>query len=195
MPIFGRTKDRQLVKHFASEVLNNILDTPVMIFKPSVVKTNVNLYGEGPDGYKRWRNGVQLYATINRGDQEWETTDFGIDSTQNITFSFLNEHIWNINTSGRGEENSFAIDIGDIVYYDSHYWEIDTVNRNEYLFGRNKNVTDTHGGDVNGIHGESLSTVAAAHLTRISRLNIEHPTKSNNVGTSGTDEEFQGLYR
>ena len=195
MPIFGRTKDRQLVKHFASEVLNNILDTPVMIFKPSVVKTNVNLYGEGPDGYKRWRNGVQLYATINRGDQEWETTDFGIDSTQNITFSFLNEHIWNINTSGRGEENSFAIDIGDIVYYDSHYWEIDTVNRNEYLFGRNKNVTDTHGGDVNGIHGESLSIVAAAHLTRISRLNIEHPTKSNNVGTSGTDEEFQGLYR
>ena len=195
MPIFGRTKDRELVKHFASEVLSNILDTPVMIFKPSIVQTNVNLYGEGPEGFKRWRNGIQINAAINRGDQEWETTDFGLDANQTVTFSFLNEHIWNINTSGKTEDNAFAIDIGDIIYYDSHYWEIDTVNRNEYLFGRNKNVSDVHGGNTNAVHGESLSTVANTHLTRISKLNIEHPTQNNNVGTSGTDEEFQGLYR
>ena len=195
MPIFGRTKDRQLVKHFASEVLSNILDTPVMIFKPSVVKTNVNLYGEGPEGFKRWRNGVQIWAAINRGDQEWETTDFGLDANQITTFSFLNEHIWNINSSGKTEDNAFAVDIGDIIYYDSHYWEIDTVNRNEYLFGRNKNVSDVHGGGTNAVHGESLSTVVSTHLTRISKLNIEHPTQNSNVGTSGTDEEFQGLYR
>ena len=80
---------------------------------------------------KRWKNGVQLWSAINRGDQEWEATDFGLDVSQNHTFSFLNEHIWSINTAGASEDNAFAIDIGDIIYYDSHYWEINTVNRND----------------------------------------------------------------
>ena len=195
MPIFGRNKDRMLVKHFNDEVFKNILDTPVMIFKPSLQKTSTNLYGEGPNGYKQWRSGVQIYASINREDQSWEATDFGLDVKQNITFSFLNEHIWELNVAGATEESGFSVDIGDIVFYDSHYWEIDSTIRNQYLFGRNQNVTNVHGGGTNAIEGESLSTIAAAHLTRRSKLNIERPEEINSVGVSGTNEEFQGLYR
>ena len=183
MPIFGRNNDRNLIKHFSDEVMKNILDTPVTVFKLSLNKTNTNIYGEGTDGYKSWQNGVQLYTTVLTDDQEWTTTDFGIDINQNITFSFLNEHINDVQVAGL--EGAFIIDPGDIVHYDSHYWEIDTTNRNQYLFGSNGTIE----------HGERLATVATAHLTRRSKLNIEHPSDIRPTGESGTTEETHGLYR
>jgi len=42
------------------------------------------------------------------------------------------------------------------------------------------------------MHGESLSTIAAAHLTRKSRLNIESPSESN---IKSVTSEINGLYR
>ena len=90
MPIFGRLKDRQLIKHFSKEVMEDIIDTPVIIFKPYITKSNTNLYGEGVDGDKAWRTGVLLHAMINREDQEYMQTDYGIDVNQKITYSFLN---------------------------------------------------------------------------------------------------------
>ena len=191
MPIFGRNKDRNLIKHFSNEVLKNILDTPVTVFKLSLNKTNTNIYGEGENGYKTWKVGVKLYATILTDDQEWTNNEFGLDINQKITFAFLNEHINDVNIAG--VDGAFMIDPGDIVHYDSHYWELDTTNRNQYLFGRNSNIQSAVGGTIE--HGESLATVAEGHLTRRSKLNIEHPNDINVKGVSGTDEEFQGLYR
>ena len=191
MPIFGRNKDRNLIKHFSNEVLKNILDTPVTVFKLSLNKTNTNIYGEGENGYKTWKVGVKLYATILTDDQEWTNNEFGLDINQKITFAFLNEHINDVNIAG--VDGAFMIDPGDIVHYDSHYWELDTTNRNQYLFGRNSNIQSAVGGTIE--HGESLATVAEGHLTRRSKLNIEHPNDLNVKGVSGTDEEFQGLYR
>ena len=197
MALFGRTRGVKLIKHFSKEVLEDIIDTPVTIFKPSIVRTNTNLYGEGPDGFKKWRGGIKIYATINREDQEWNSTDFGLDIDQKATFSFLNEHIDDIRSSGgNNEDESFIIDPGDIILYDSQYWEIDSTNRNEYIFGRNEDVaTPVSGVGSNAVHGESLSTIAAAHLTRRSKLNIEHPKELRSTGTSGGDAEYQGLYR
>ena len=200
MPIFGRQKDRELIKHFSKEVLQDILDTPVLIYKPYITKSNTNIYGEGVNGDKNWRPGVTIHATINREDQEWASNDFGIDINQKITFSFLNEDIWNISTSGTDENNGFAVEIGDLVYYDSNYWEIDTTNKNQYLLGRNQNVISGDGeafgfADETEMHGESLSTVATAHLTRKSKLNVEEPPKIDTNTESTVTNANQGLYR
>ena len=201
MPIFGRQKDRELIKSVNNELLKNILDTAVIIYKPFRSKTNTNLYGEGPNGQKHWRPGVTLYAGINREDQEWSTNDFGIDINQKATFSFLNEHIWAVRASGTNETDGFAVEIGDLIYYDSQYWEIDSTNRNQYLFGRNQNIADSENitdlgfTSVEEMHGESLSTIAQAHLTRRSKINIEAPDKITPSGDTGNTEEFHGLYR
>ena len=194
MPLFGRNRDRKLIKLFNKEVIEDILDTPVVIFKPSTVNTDTNLYGEGPDGYKKWRKGVRIHATVNRGDQEWSTNDFGLDIKQNITFSFLHEHVWAVRSEGTAEYNAFAIEPGDIVMYDSQYWEIDSTNRNQYLFGRNEHIAENISGDPFETEGESLSTVAMAHLTRRSKLNIEHP-KHLRTGAPKPGLKTQGLYR
>tara|TARA_R110000787_G_scaffold89316_5_gene189186 strand:- start:399 stop:1061 length:663 start_codon:yes stop_codon:yes gene_type:complete len=220
MPIFGRQKDRHLIKHFSTEVLQDILDTPVIIYKPYISRTNTNIYGEGTDGDKNYRAGVVLYAAINREDQEWSQTDLGVDITQKGTFAFLNEHIWGVSNSAQGnqsaysshnstfnptvsgedEEDGFAIEIGDLIYYDSQYWEIDTTIKNQYLSGRNQNVMTGDAADLGlgagnewKIHGESLSTVAAAHITRRSKINVEIIEPVTTVKDGSGDA--QGLYR
>tara|TARA_R110001592_G_scaffold54140_6_gene165827 strand:+ start:2447 stop:3046 length:600 start_codon:yes stop_codon:yes gene_type:complete len=199
MPIFGRQKDRELIKHFSKEVMQSIIDTPVIVYKPYVSTTNVNLYGEGVNGDKNYRAGITIHATINREDQEWTTTDLGVDITQKGTFTFLNEDIWNVAvTTGNTEENGFAIEIGDIIYYDTQYWEIDSTNKNQYLHGRNQNVMAGDGADFGfsneaEMHGESLSTVVQAHITRKSRINIEEPTQTTTDGNS--PNSAHGLYR
>ena len=170
MPIFGRQKDRELIKHFSKEVLHNILDTPVLIFKPHITKTNVNLYGEGVSGDKNWRPGVVLHATIEREDQEWSSNEFGIDIDQKSTFSFLNEDIWSIATTGAKETDGFAIEIGDLIYYDSNYWEIDTTIQNQYLHGRNQNVNAGDGAELGftgeaDMHGESIKVTGGSSTT------------------------------
>ena len=198
MPIFGRTNDRKLIKHFSKEVMEDIIDTPVIVFKPYITKSNTNLYGEGVNGDKAWRTGVLLHAMVNREDQEYMQTDYGIDINQKITYSFLNEDIMSKNSKfDTGEESAFSIQIGDLVYYDSNYWEIDSLTKNQYLFGRNQNVIEGDAQDfgfssTTDMHGESLSTIAAAHLTRKSRLNIESPSESN---IKSVTSEINGLYR
>ena len=198
MPIFGRQKDRELIKHFSKEVLQDILDTPVIIFKPYLTMTNTNIYGEGVNGDKNYRPGVTLHAAINREDQTWATDDLGVDITQKGTFSFLNEDIWNVAVSGTQEEDGFAIEIGDLIYYDTQYWEIDTTNKNQYMHGRNQNVLEGDGADFgfaneSEMHGESLSTVVEAHITRRSRINVETPTAINTSPDASNNS--QGLYR
>tara|TARA_R110002096_G_scaffold241253_1_gene433170 strand:+ start:1069 stop:1665 length:597 start_codon:yes stop_codon:yes gene_type:complete len=198
MPIFGRQKDRELIKHFSKEVLQDILDTPVIIFKPYLTMTNTNIYGEGVNGDKNYRPGVTLHAAINREDQTWATDDLGVDITQKGTFSFLNEDIWNVAVSGTQEEDGFAIEIGDLIYYDTQYWEIDTTNKNQYMHGRNQNVLEGDGADFGFVnesemHGESLSTVVEAHITRRSRINVETPTAINTSPDASNNS--QGLYR
>ena len=198
MPIFGRNKDRMLVKHFSKEVMEDIIDTPVIIYKPYITKTNTNLYGEGANGDKSWRPGIELNALINREDQEYSNVEYGIDVNQKATFSFLDEDISALNTdvvTGIDEELSgFVIEIGDLIYYDSQYWEIDSTVRNQYLFGRNQFLmTD----DSIGMHGENLSTVVQAHLTRRSKENIETEadTRRENIQGSTNDSNISGLYR
>ena len=43
------------------------------------------------------------------------------------------------------------------------------------------------------MHGESLSTVVQAHITRKSRINIEEPTQTTTDGNS--PNSAHGLYR
>ena len=141
---------------------------------------------------------LRIFHSLNREDQEWATSDLGVDITQKGTFSFLNEDIWNVAVSGTQEEDGFAIEIGDLIYYDTQYWEIDTTNKNQYMHGRNQNVLEGDGADFgfaneSEMHGESLSTVVEAHITRRSRINVETPTAINTSPDASNNS--QGLYR
>ena len=127
---------------------DGIIYQPVVIYKVSVYDTEVNMYGESSDG-KVYKDGIEVSALITADDQTTTTDEFGPDLQQTALFSFLRQSL---------EDISYVIDIGDVLDWNSGYWEISSISENQLV-----------GGQTDYIH----SVVCNAFLVRISNLNIE----------------------
>jgi|TARA_Y100000816_G_scaffold284700_1_gene263338 hypothetical protein len=127
---------------------DGIIYQPVIIYKVSAYDTEVNMYGETADG-KVFKAGVQVSALIEADDQTTTTDEFGPDVQQNVLFSFLRQSLVDI---------SYVVEIGDVVDWNSGYWEISSISENQLV-----------GGQTDYNH----SVICNAFLVRISNLNIE----------------------
>jgi len=127
---------------------DGIIHQPVVIYKVSVYDTEVNMYGEASDG-KVYKDGVQVTALVEADEQTTTTDEFGPDLQQNALFSFVRQSLVDI---------SYVIEIGDIIEWNSGYWEVSSINENQLV-----------GGQTDYKH----SVICNTFLNRISHLNIE----------------------
>ena len=127
---------------------DGIIYQPVVIYKVSVYDTEVNMYGEASDG-KVYKDGVQVTALVEADEQTTTTDEFGPDLQQNALFSFVRQSLVDI---------SYVIEIGDIIEWNSGYWEVSSINENQLV-----------GGHTDYKH----SVICNTFLNRISHLNIE----------------------
>ena len=139
--------NKELVGNLSTEQ-DGIINQPVIIYKVSVTDTEVNMYGETSQG-KVFKPGVQITALVNAEDQTTTTDEFGPDLQQNAEFSFIRQSLIDIN---------FVVEIGDVINWNSGYWEISSINENQLV-----------GGQTDFNH----SVVCNTYLIRISHLNIE----------------------
>jgi hypothetical protein len=147
MPKFISERDVAFFKGLAREVVDDIVQNAIVLFKINLNETKVNLYGESIN--KTWHPGVQLYALINKETETSTYEGFGSDTMQNIEFRldrFMCE-----------EKNSYP-EIGDIIYFDSSYYEIDNTNEVQFVGGQTYN---------------SFSIVCSTFMVNKSALNIE----------------------
>ena len=152
MPLFWPNRDYDiLVERVNRELIDDIIDTYVTIFRISPDQTEVNLYGESALATgKVYENGINLPAIITHEDLTFETNEFGPKSDQVVTFAFQRQYLL---------KEDFRPEIGDIVEWNYAYFEINTINEN-LLVGGNTELNH----DV----------VATGHLTRLSKLNIDN---------------------
>ena len=152
MPLFWPNRDYEvLVERVNKELIDNIIDTKVTIYRISPDQTEVNMYGESSiDTGKVYDNGIQIAAIVDHEDITFETNEFGPKSDQAVTFSFQRKTLLEVD---------FRPEIGDIVEWNYAFFEINTINEN-LLVGGNTELNH----DV----------VASAHLTRLSKLNIDN---------------------
>ena len=127
---------------------DGIIYQPVVVYKVSVYDTEVNMYGESSEG-KVYKDGVQITALVEADDQTTTTEDFGPDLQQTALFSFIRQSLVDI---------SFVLEIGDVIDWNSGYWEISSINENQRVRGQT---------DFNH------SVICSTNLIRISNLNIE----------------------
>ena len=127
---------------------DGIINQTVVVYKVSVYDTETNMYGETAGG-KIFKPGVQLACLITADEQTTTTDEFGPDLQQTGLFSFLRKSLVDI---------SFVLEIGDIIDWNSGYWEISSISENQLV-----------GGQTDYNH----SVVCNAFLVRISNLNIE----------------------
>ena len=152
MPLFWPNRDYDvLVERVNRELIDSIIDTYVNVYRISPDQTEVNLYGESAISTgKVYENGLNIPAVITHEDLTFETNEFGPKSDQVVTFAFQRQYLLEVD---------FRPEIGDIVEWNYAFFEINTINEN-LLIGGNTELNH----DV----------VATAHLTRLSKLNIDN---------------------
>lgn len=151
MPKFNVGRDIELFKSFAREVVDDVVENIAVLFKVNLNETKVNLYGESVN--KTWYPGVELNVLINKSGQTAGYEGFGADTSQNVEFRFDR---WML------EEKNTYPEIGDVIYFDNSYYEIDNTSEVQY---------------VGGLPSNNFSVVCSTFMVRKSSLNIEERIK------------------
>ena len=127
---------------------DGIIYQPVVIYKVSAYDTEINMYGETAGG-KVFKPGVQVACLITADEQTTTTDEFGPDLQQTGIFSFVRQSLVDI---------SLVLEHGDIIDWNSGYWEISSINESQLVGGQSSNIH---------------SVICNAFLIRMSHLNIE----------------------
>lgn len=157
MPLFHGQRDAGLVHKFNMELITDIIDTEVAVYKLSIQDTKTNIYNESDK--KIYHSPVKISALINRQPQAYEGTEFGQDYNQACDFAFIRELL---------KEHDLFVEVGDVIEYNGEWWEIDAIQENQYFGGKNPDYAFS-----GNEWGHNVSIIANTHLTRRSRIHIE----------------------
>ena len=147
MPKFISNRDVNFFKGIARELVDEVIQNVCVLFKINPNETRVNLYGEAMN--KTWYPGVELFVLINKDTATTNYEEFGPQREQSIEFRF--------DRFACEEKNSYP-EIGDVIYFDSSYYEIDNTSEIQY---------------VGGFAENNFSIVCSTFMVSKSTLNIE----------------------
>lgn len=122
MPKFVSERDVNYFRSINKEVIDDVIETPVILYKLDIVDSPTNIYGEAPA--KSYQIGVQTHALIRREDKNPTTDGHILDFNQTAVFAFSRDGL---------EEINIFPEAGDIIEYDSSFWEINNAAENQLL--------------------------------------------------------------
>jgi hypothetical protein len=148
MPRFVSERDYLFFQHINREIVVDVVDVEVILYKIIHDIISVNIYGESTTK-PRYR-GISLNALVKYPKTNPKAEGFGYDAEQpGVEFRFVRKIL---------EDVDVYPDVGDIIHYNENYYEIDNTNEIQLIASRpeyNHNI------------------ICEAHLTRLSSLNIE----------------------
>lgn len=155
MPKFMLGRDLQLFRSFARELVDTVIENTCVLFKINLNETKVNIYGEAMN--KTWHPGVELFVLINKEPQTAAYEGFGPETNQNIEFRFDRLLC---------EERNAYPEVGDVIYFDDAYFEIDNTTEIQFVGGLPGTNSD-----------RNWSIVCSTFMVSKSNLNIEERIK------------------
>lgn len=158
MAIFGGSRDIDTFKIMSKELINDIITQQVGYYKIVLNDTPANLYGESLS--KNYIGPVLINCLIERGDFDTTAQDQGIDRDRASTFRFLKDMI---------VEANIVPEIGDVIMYNELYYQVDNVNTNQLIVGKDNNYAYSAGLQN---YGDSYSYILTTHYTRGDKLGI-----------------------
>tara|TARA_R110002124_G_scaffold3928_2_gene24661 strand:- start:353 stop:874 length:522 start_codon:yes stop_codon:yes gene_type:complete len=150
MALFGGQRDAKFLASINSELINAVIDTEIEFYKLVVESSNSNLYGESES--KSYYDSILIPCLITKDDKNSNMDDYGHTYTRTSKFAIARDILVTAD---------FYPEVGDIVFWDNEYFELDNVDANQYFVGKNPE-TWPNGSD----HGYSVSVVVDAHATR-----------------------------
>ena len=152
MGLSGRyfsTRDLKVINSFNAELMGDVIQTLVTVYKIAVNETKTNVYGEAdPNTGLSFYPGVEITALIDRADITTEYSEFGPDRSQAVVFKFREEMLKAVN---------LFPEVGDIVLFNERYHEIDNVVQEQFL---------------GGVSDKSHSIIVNTHYSKLSKVNL-----------------------
>ena len=158
MALFGSSRDVSTFKGIARELLENVISQQIGYYKYMLNDTTVNVYGEGVDRY--YIGPVLINCLIERGDYAAASVDQALDVNRPATFRFLKDHL---------KDANIVPEIGDVVMYNELYYEVDNVNENQLILGKDNDYAYSDGLEN---FGNSFSIILTTHFTSGDKLGI-----------------------
>ena len=159
MALFGSSRDVSTFKGIARELLENVISQQVGYYKYMLGDTTKNVYGEATSRY--YIGPVLINCLIERGEFNAARKEaLGPDVNRDATFRFLKDHLQDANV---------VPEIGDVIMYNELYYEVDNVNQNQLVLGKDPNYAYSEG--LNEF-GASFSIILTTHLSSPERFGI-----------------------
>jgi hypothetical protein len=147
-------RDLNFINSLNGELMGNIIENIVQIFKISPSQTVTNIYGETSSSSGKWYfPAIQISALIERSDMEAEYDDFGPSRSQNYIFKMREKML---------KQLEFYPEIGDVISFNDRFYEIDNVVQEQLLGGQTE---------------KSHSIICNTHYTKYTSLNILERTQ------------------
>ena len=147
MARFTLSRDIKFFEGISRELVDAVIETAVVLYKLVIEDSKTNLYGESLN--KTYYQGVETTAVIERETSTSDYEGFGADKNQNVEFRFNRFTL---------EDTGFYPEVGDIVFHNNGYFEIDNVREDQLI-----------GGQVNN----KFSIICSTFMTRRSTIQTE----------------------
>lgn len=146
---FFSARDINFINSTNGELMGDIIQTEVTVYKICPEKTDINIYGESRGNVgKTYYPGIEITALIDRGEIATNVDDFGPTRKQNVVFKFREKMLKLIN---------FFPQTGDLVLFNARYHQVDDVAQEQFL---------------GGVDDKSFSIVVNTHYSRLSAVDI-----------------------
>ena len=142
-------RDLNLVAQFNAELMGDIVEQIIQVFKISPNETKTNIYGETASETGKWYYpAIQISALVERTDMNADYDDFGPNRSQDYIFKMREKMLQQLN---------FYPEIGDIILFNDRYYEVDNVVQEQLLGGQ---------------PDKSHSIICNTHYTKFTSLNV-----------------------
>jgi hypothetical protein len=180
MPKFFNSNDLKFIKTISEEIVDYVVEQSIILYKVSVGESKVNLYGESIG--RVYHAPANLMCIIEREDKTVEYEGFGADKRQNVTFKFMVHRLRTETLPIIRDVNGVAVpveaiqntkfgypEIGDVIYFDRGYYEIDNVV-NDKLIGGSPTIYNQQTGEFDDAR---MQLIVSTIMVRRSQVQIE----------------------
>ena len=125
MARFTLARDIRFFESISRELVDVVIETAVVLYKLVIEDSKTNLYGESLN--KTYYQGVETTAVIERESSTSQYEGFGPDKNQSVEFRFNRFTL---------EDTGFYPEVGDIIFHNEAYFEIDNVREDQLVGGQ-----------------------------------------------------------